>query len=108
MLRSNTAEVAFGAEMSLDLSHTLVRSGKLAAPNRWDLVAFPLIFAVLVLLATNGPGPHINNVELGRHGRNCFSSRFSIDQIRPFRSQSPINGPFTSRTLPVTSFPVRA
>jgi NitT/TauT family transport system permease protein len=37
--------------MSLDLSHTLVRSGKLAAPNRWDLVAFPLIFVVFVLLA---------------------------------------------------------
>ncbi|MGO8739394.1 ABC transporter permease [Rhodoblastus sp.] len=42
--------------MSLDLSHTLVRSGKLTAPNRWDLVAFPLIFVVFVLLAHAAKG----------------------------------------------------
>ncbi|MGO9944938.1 MAG: ABC transporter permease [Rhodoblastus sp.] len=41
---------------SPDFAHPLVPPRKLAAPNRWDLVAFPLIFAVLVLLATAAKG----------------------------------------------------
>ena len=36
--------------------HATTIPAKLAAPNRWDLIAFPLIFAVLVLLAVGAKG----------------------------------------------------
>jgi len=36
--------------------HATTIPAKLAAPNRWDLLAFPLIFAVLVLLAVGAKG----------------------------------------------------
>ena len=42
--------------MSLDLSHTLIHPSKLAAPNRWDFIAFPLILVLFVLLATVAKG----------------------------------------------------
>ena len=42
--------------MSLDLSHTLIHPSRLAAPNRWDFIAFPLILVLFVLLATAAKG----------------------------------------------------
>ena len=36
--------------------HAVIAPAKIAAPNRWDLIAFPLIFAVLVLLAVGAKG----------------------------------------------------
>ncbi len=36
--------------------HATIAPARLAAPNRWDLIAFPLIFAVLVLLAVGAKG----------------------------------------------------
>ncbi len=41
---------------SPDFAHALAHTRKPAAPNRWDLVAFPLIFVVLVLLASAAKG----------------------------------------------------
>jgi NitT/TauT family transport system permease protein len=35
---------------------TLIRPARLVAPNRWDFIAFPLIFAVLALLAIGAKG----------------------------------------------------
>jgi hypothetical protein len=35
---------------------TLIRPARLVAPNRWDLIAFPIIFAVLVMLAVGAKG----------------------------------------------------
>ncbi|VTZ51324.1 Sulfonate ABC transporter permease (fragment) [Methylocella tundrae] len=36
--------------------HAMTRPARFAAPNRWDLVAIPLIFAVLALLAIGAEG----------------------------------------------------
>jgi NitT/TauT family transport system permease protein len=47
---------AVGAMNTPDLAQRLIHPRKFAAPNRWDLVAFPLIFAVFVLLAIAAKG----------------------------------------------------
>ncbi len=39
-----------------DPAHRLIQPGRLAAPNRWDFIAFPLIFVVFVLLALGARG----------------------------------------------------
>jgi NitT/TauT family transport system permease protein len=36
--------------------HTLIRPAWLVAPNRWDLIAFPIVIAVLVTLAVGAKG----------------------------------------------------
>ncbi len=56
MLDELTYAATAGVMTSMDVSHTLIHPAKLAAPNRWDFVAFPLIFVVFVLLAIAARG----------------------------------------------------
>jgi NitT/TauT family transport system permease protein len=48
--------VTVAAMNTPDFAQRLIHPRKLAAPNRWDLVAFPLIFGVFTLLAVAAKG----------------------------------------------------